>query len=433
MSTEWKLRILNTKNRDAEVHLVASQVLGRNEHKVDLVIDDALVFDEHVRILTSDQGVTLEALNDKIRIIIDGQNWDESQSLPILMPIRIGELIIMVAEEESEWPQDIPNFQAVKEDTSATQKVDSEKPSQGKAYKHLSTVMSLGAIVLLVFAGILYNQIQDATPKQVKPTFDIKQIAEILNADSYPHLTINWNKTDNSINLSGYVEHTTDRDVLANSVETLNVRYTSDIRTMDEIKSAAQFILKNLELDAIEIKSGTSAGSLIFVTDSDGLSAWGRAEHVLQRDIPGLSSWKLEIMKEKPALEQLKEMLNASSFYEKIILEDKGERIEVVGNLSGPEKREFKELKQKFVNQFGANPMLLLTAPIIQNSDVPDLNIDFRAVRIGKVPYLVLNDGQKYFEGARLPNGTRITSIKSGGIYLQTNNKTYIVNYDATL
>ena len=90
-----------------------------------------------------------------------------------------------------------------------------------------------------------------------------------------------------------------ERKKLLKQAETLNIRFTSDIRTMEEIKFAARFILKNLELDAIEMRSGELAGSLVFVTDSNNLSAWSRAEQVLQRDIPGLTAFDLEILERK--------------------------------------------------------------------------------------------------------------------------------------
>ncbi len=431
--SSWKLRILNTRYKDAEVHLTDTQTLGRNEHKSDLVIDDPLVTDEHVKFSCSEQGVKLELLDDTLRLLVDGQAWDENQSLPPLTPIRIGELVVMVAEEDMPWPEKLPNFDQVEASSKTNVSETANQSVGGKAYKGMSVLMSIGAVALLVMAVVLYYQIKESAPAEVEPQIDLATTRSLLDADTHPHLTISWDETNRQVTLSGYVERKKDRKVLLKRMETLNIRFTSDVRTMDEIKSAAKFILKNLELDAIEIKSGQSAGSLIFVTDSNSLSAWGRAEQILQRDIPGLTSWELDIIEEKPVLEQLKELLKASSFNDKVLLEDKGDRIEVVGNLNGPEKREFKAIKQEFMKQFGSNPHLLLTAPEIKKDDSPNLNIRFRAVRLGEVPYLVLDNGQKYFEGARLPNGTRIASIQSSGIYLQSNQRTFIVNFDATL
>lgn len=431
--SQWKLRILNTSYKDAEVHLSDEQILGRNEHKADLVIDDAKVFEEHVRISTSEEGVKIEPLDEKVRIQVDGQSWDESLALPMLQPLRLGELIIMLAEEGIDWPAKLPDFDQLEMTAAVPQASAKENAPVHKGYKHAATLLSLGAVVTLVFAVVIYFQIKESTPKVVAPKVDVQQTKQIIGTDSHPHLSLAWDDINNKLSLSGYVETTSDRKALLNRVETLNIRYTSDIRTMDEIKSAARFILKNLELDAIDIKSGTEAGSLVFVTDSNSLAAWGRVEQILQRDIPGLTSWQLDIIEEQPALEQLKTLLEASSFANKVIVEDKGDRIELVGNLSGSELREFKGLKQEFMKRFGSNPHLLLTTPKLKEDDNADINLRFRAVRIGAVPYLILDNGQKYFEGARLPNGARIASIRSGGVYLQNDQKTYIVNFDSTL
>lgn len=434
MSTEnqtviWKLKILNTQYKGVEVDLSATQLLGSNEHKADLVIDDTGVQAEHVNILTSEQGVTLEAIDSQLRIHVNGQLWDESQSLPTLTPIHIGDLVIMIAEQDMQWPKSIPNFD--KPQPAQNPKKETAKEEAQNSPSSIFKYLTLSALTISLLVFFAYTQSHETSNQKTLPILSFEETRELIQADKYPHLLVDWNANQQQLALSGYVEKNSDRSSLLERVEKLNLTYTSEIRTMDEIKAATRFILKNMELATSDIKSGETAGSLIFVTESSNLTGWNRAERILQRDIPGLTSWKLEVPEEKPALEQLKELLDDSSFGNKLVIEDKGERINLIGQLSGPEAREFKVLKQTYMEKFGANPYLVLTAPEVSTEESPNLNLNIRAVRLGQVPYFILGNGQKYFKGARLPNGERVASIESNGIYLTNSQETYIVYFDS--
>ena len=95
--------------------------------------------------------------------------------------------------------------------------------------------------------------------------------------------------------------------------------------------------------------------------------------------------------------------------------------------------REFEQMKKQFATKFGNNPRLILSAPVIKQEDSPNLSLRFRTVNLGKVPYIVLDNGERYFEGARLPNGARLKSISSDGVFLEASNKSYMINFSQTI
>lgn len=427
---EWKLLLLNTSYKGAEVHFTSTQTLGRDEALVDLVIDEPSIPSELLALSCQDEHLFCKLLTPNCAIKVQGTLHDESAPVPLLQAINVGELWFMVATKAQPWPKKLPVVERPKNNPNAP----SQQPKVNRAYKHLSNLIWLAVVGTITAAVLLFFDIKAESDHLIdKEQLNISIAQKTLQTQTRPHLIIDWDEVDQKISLSGYVETKLERKKLLKQAESLNIRFTSDIRTMEEIKFAARFILKNLELDAIEMRSGQVAGSLVFVTDSHNLNAWSRVEQVLQRDIPGLTTFDLEIVEEKPALEQLNELLQQSSFNDKIIVEDRGDIIELVGQLNGSQMREFEQLKKQFTIKFGNNPRLILSTPVIKQEDSPNLNLRFRTVHLGNVPYIVLDNGERYFEGARLPNGARLKSISSEGVFLETQNKSYMINFSRTI
>ncbi|MCF6455665.1 type III secretion system inner membrane ring subunit SctD [Pseudoalteromonas sp. MMG024] len=427
---EWKLLILNTAYKGAEINFTHSQRLGSDENSMDLVLNDSDIPPHLLSLNCQDDAVYCEPFAQTVGVKVQGVLHDNTLALPTLTPINVGELWFMIGEVNEPWPKKLPVF-----DKPSVNQSKSEQPvKMNKTYKHLSNLIWLAVLGTITAAVLLFLDIKAETGQEVDTEkLNLSIAKDLLQTDSRPHLIIDWDEVDQKISLSGYVDSKLERKKLLKQAEKLNIRFTSDIRTMEEIKFAARFILKNLELDAIEMRSGDLAGSLVFVTDSNNLNAWSRAEQVLQRDIPGLTAFDLEILEDKPALEQLNELLVNSSFNDKIIVEDRGDIIELVGQLSGSQLREFDQLKKQFATKFGNNPRLILSTPMIKQDDSPNLSLRFRTVNLGKVPYIVLDNGERYFEGARLPNGARLKSISSEGVFLESGNKSYMINFSRTI
>lgn len=435
LKSQWKLKVLSTKYQGAEIILTENQLLGRNEKKADLVIDEPGIFDEHINIISTDKGVKLELLNDNLNILVNEEAWCINETLPELTNIHIGQLIIMVAPQDIDWPLNIiTTNQAPATEESKTENTKSKleqitKSSIDKShlfYKHASKFVLGGACLAVAFTLSVYSETSPQNTVIVNNAITPEKIVAKFQSKSQPHLLAKWNDKKHQLNLSGYVETINEKKSIKQKAESLNIRFTSKIRTMEEIKAGANFILKNLRLEFEDIKSGDTPGSLVFITNANNLNSWRKLDNILQKDIPGLTSWELEILEEKPVMQQLKNMLAETSFADKLSIQDRGERIELTGNLVGAELREFKLLKKGFKTKYGNYPYLVLQTPAA-NSEY-NFNLDIKSVRFGNAPYITLHSGKKYFEGGQLPNGYRVSSINSDNVAFKKASKTIVIS-----
>lgn len=428
--TPWKFVLLNSEHRGSELTLSLEQSIGSDEQLVDLVINMPQCPAKLCVLTVLDDGVHVLLEDSRLDIEVDGQSFAAQTPLPALVPIKVGPLAFMIAMQETAWPEPLPLHQTA---TEPNKVANHAKAKTSHTYQRLSKLLSLASVMAIGMAVFLYFEISAAPTVTEQHPLDLSRAKTQLASAARPHLLIDWDESKQKINLSGYVESKRDRKLLIEQAEALNIGFSSDIRTMEEIKFAAHFILQNLQIDGIDIRSADTAGELEFIVDSANLGAWSRAEPILQRDIPGLAGWQLSILEQQPALEYLNELLADTSFVQKVYLEDKGDRIAVIGQLSGSQIREFEQLKRQFTETFGSHPRLLLTAPTVKATTQLDLNLKFRTVSLGQYPYIVLANGERYFEGARLPNGAWLKSINRDGVYLETAKKNYMINFKQNL
>ncbi len=440
----WKLFILNTRYKGAEVFLSDQQRIGKDESTADLVVDDSSVLNEHVEIQVSEQGVLLKPLSDELTVTINHNKIDASTVIPELTPVHIGKLVLMFAPESKAWP-DLTNITEVltkskqenseQDSTISTQNKETNVNDKPQKKQQLFTIKTVLGFICTIAAFNLWLY-TEATPEPdittPIPVNTLEKIKKTLNAEQNPHLSVDWNTDKQQLDLSGYVDSNTTKKSIIEKAGSLNIYFTSHIKTMEDVKTAARFILKNLQLDDVTVSSGSKAGSLLFEVKKSKRLIFKKAEQTLQRDIPGLTSWQVkEIMS---PLEMLQSLIANSSIKGKLKITGYEDHILLTGKLTRPEKEAFETIKTSFDRQFKSSPHLKLRLTedkIIERKSVrrtknkPQLQL--KAVHFGSTPYIILHNGQKYLEGSILPRGYKIKNIQSTGIRLSFNNTNLII------
>ena len=239
----------------------------------------------------------------------------------------------------------------------------------------------------------------------------------ILSELKLDDVRVEWNATARQAVLEGYVEDRTAKLQLLGRIDALGINYKSDLRTMEEIRRGVRFILRNLGYHQVKVENGEETGTLLLTGYIDDASRWSQVEQILERDVPGLVAWKVELQRAGAYMDTLKALLEKAELLKKVQLVTSGDRIEVRGELDDIETTRFYGVTRDFREQYGEKPYLVLKS-IPKVSKGTNIDFPFRSVNFGQVPYVILTDNVRYMVGARTPQGYRISSVTPSGIEL---------------
>ena len=249
---------------------------------------------------------------------------------------------------------------------------------------------------------------------QAEPIVVVRNILDELSLDD---VRVEWNATARQVVLEGYVENRTAQLQLLRKIDSLGINYKSDLRTMAEIRRAVRFILRNLGYHQVKVENGEETGTLLLKGYVEDAGSWNQVEQILERDVPGLVAWKVELQRAGASMDILKELLKKAELLDKVKLVTSSDRVEVRGELDDIETTQFYSVAREFREQFGEKPYLVLKS-IPKVSKGTNVDFPFRSVNFGQVPYVILTDNIRYMVGSRTPQGYRISSVTPESIEL---------------
>ncbi|MEG6659064.1 SctD family type III secretion system inner membrane ring subunit PscD, partial [Pseudomonas aeruginosa] len=131
----------------------------------------------------------------------------------------------------------------------------------------------------------------------------------------------------------------------------------------------------------------------------------------LESEVPGLLGVENQVRVAGSHLRRLERLLADAGLDRQLSFRERGERIELSGTLDEVQLSAFYRLQREFQQEFGNRPSLeLLSRGKRASGD--ELEFTIRSVSLGRVPYVVLGDGQKYPVGASTSRGVRILAIE---------------------
>ncbi|MFQ0975168.1 type III secretion system inner membrane ring subunit SctD [Vibrio campbellii] len=409
---QWKIRILSGVHAGVEVTLPNdSLVLGSDDFTADLVLTDSDIKASHLVLVCDGDTVLLrdcdEVLINNESVTVDANGIELSRSALV----SVGRLTFAVGHLEDDLAIDITTEAADKQATPV-----SHKPSSGWKRTVLIGLMC-SLIPSVIFAGVWYGQIRASDSDAITEAEPIVLVRNILSELKLDDVRVEWNATARQAVLEGYVEDRTAKLQLLGRIDALGINYKSDLRTMEEIRRGVRFILRNLGYHQVKVENGEETGTLLLTGYIDDASRWSQVEQILERDVPGLVAWKVELQRAGAYMDTLKALLEKAELLKKVQLVTSGDRIEVRGELDDIETTRFYGVTRDFREQYGEKPYLVLKS-IPKVSKGTNIDFPFRSVNFGQVPYVILTDNVRYMVGARTPQGYRISSVTPSGIEL---------------
>ncbi|EOD9420208.1 type III secretion system inner membrane ring subunit SctD [Vibrio campbellii] len=409
---QWKIRILSGVHAGVEVTLPNdSLVLGSDDFTADLVLTDSDIKASHLVLVCDDDTVLLRdcdevSINNE-SVTVDANGTELSRNALV----SVGRLTFAVGHLEDDLAIDITTEAADKQAAPV-----SHKPSSGWKRTVLIGLMC-SLIPSVIFAGVWYSQIRASDSDAITEAEPIVLVRNILSELKLDDVRVEWNATARQAVLEGYVEDRTAKLQLLGRIDALGINYKSDLRTMEEIRRGVRFILRNLGYHQVKVENGEETGTLLLTGYIDDASRWSQVEQILERDVPGLVAWKVELQRAGAYMDTLKALLEKAELLKKVQLVTSGDRIEVRGELDDIETTRFYGVTRDFREQYGEKPYLVLKS-IPKVSKGTNIDFPFRSVNFGQVPYVILTDNVRYMVGARTPQGYRISSVTPSGIEL---------------
>ncbi|MBS9857071.1 type III secretion system inner membrane ring subunit SctD [Vibrio alginolyticus] len=409
---QWKIRILSGVHTGVEVTLPEGVlVLGSDDFIADLVLSDAGVEANHFTLVCQQDSVILrgceEANINSEDIAVAGDGIELSRHAVVsvgVVKFALGyaEDALIVSNVSDESSQQNTPVVAV----------------QRSSWKKTTLIALLCSFVpSVIFAGMWYSQANGSNNEIVTEAEPIVLVRNILGELKLSDVRVEWNAAARQAVLEGYVEDRTQKLDLLGRIDVLGINYKSDLRTMEEIRRGVRFILRNLGYHQVKVENGDETGTLLLTGYIDDASRWNQVEQILERDVPGLIAWKVELQRAGAYMDTLKALLTDAELLKKVQLVTSGDRIEVRGELDDIETTRFYGVTRDFREQYGEKPYLVLKS-IPKVSKGTNIDFPFRSVNFGQVPYVILTDNVRYMVGARTPQGYRISSVTPAGIEL---------------
>ncbi|EJE3288377.1 type III secretion system inner membrane ring subunit SctD [Vibrio sp. zbq_19] len=409
---QWKIRILSGVHTGVEVTLPeGTLVLGSDDFIADLVLSDAGVEANHFTLVCQQDSVILRGCeeaninSEDIAVADDGIELSRHAVVSVgVVKFALGyaEDALIVSNVSDESSQQNTPVVAV----------------QRSSWKKTTLIALLCSFVpSVIFAGMWYSQANGNNNEIVTEAEPIVLVRNILGELKLSDVRVEWNAAARQAVLEGYVEDRTQKLDLLGRIDVLGINYKSDLRTMEEIRRGVRFILRNLGYHQVKVENGDETGTLLLTGYIDDASRWNQVEQILERDVPGLVAWKVELQRAGAYMDTLKALLTDAELLKKVQLVTSGDRIEVRGELDDIETTRFYGVTRDFREQYGEKPYLVLKS-IPKVSKGTNIDFPFRSVNFGQVPYVILTDNVRYMVGARTPQGYRISSVTPAGIEL---------------
>ena len=227
--------------------------------------------------------------------------------------------------------------------------------------------------------------------------------------------------------LSGYVDENSARLALQQYLDSNGFSYRLELRTMEDLRQGAGFILQKLGYEQLQIRNGKEPGWLKLSGEIQGQDGkWSSIESLLKQEVPGLLGVENQVQIAGAYRKRLDALLQEQGLAGALRVREAGGRLELSGQLDERELGQFQLVNQQFRREFGAYPMLEL----INQTRTPrqdELEFDVRSVSFGRVPYVILADNQRYPVGGATASGVRVLAIRRDAVVVSKGKQQYIV------
>lgn len=438
------LKVFSGPHVGAEIQLRDGEHIVGSGDDCDVILNDQLISDRHVRIVIKGARVDIEPL-DESKVLIDGKPISGETALELFQYFTIGTTHLAIGPEDAIWPNhDFPEFQLQSaagdedeleaETPGSTEQESDEGAPQAKTAELIPTPQEtselvtkeswisahnpmvwwslLGLFMLFSFVGADYVIFSgDSSNEMPKSHAVTAEDVEAAIASQAPNSQLNVAQEDGFISVRGWVGHRDTKNKLEKALlrldPNLHVNLTDSETLAASVQSAIDMYTRLESYDLRLHASAGTAGQVVVTGEAADHSVWNKVRQSIFRDVVKLK----ELDDTQIVMEDAQPEATTN-----VVVEAHGTP---TTETSTPESSPH-PLPTEVVRRLVSHENLT-TKP-----EAPRLAI--RSWNLGKRAMLSLENGATVFEGGHLGGGYILKSIHADQLVLLRDGKEQVVS-----
>jgi type III secretion system YscD/HrpQ family protein len=421
-----------------------------------LILSDALVNSQHLKLIISEEGINLLPLSSPVYVA--GQEIDkELHKLNLFEFVSVGTTNFVIGTVDGEWPsltsadipelkkreEPIPEEQAQEEVSSeagqetsvATTDLPQDLPPQEasledtKKPKLLIWFSSAASVIIVTILAIFFfwNSNQDVildnpdslnSPEKI--ALKIRTIVSTLQLERFVNVQVDQSK----VLVEGWIYNQDDKVALEEAIG--NLKKDVDLKIFSQ-KQIVENVRETIDLLKLPLTVKDLAEGKIEISGYYGdASKWAKIKSDFQKDVSGLRLIKDEVIS-APQLQLIAaKLIKEMGLNGKVEVTPQIDSVIFKGKIAANEMGALKEMASLLQDKIGANiPMKnqvaieSITIKPGESAKTAYFNSQIDSVIIGEEGFVITRDGQRLFKGGVLPGGFTIDDINRETITLR--------------
>ncbi|MCY4472101.1 MAG: type III secretion system inner membrane ring subunit SctD [Kistimonas sp.] len=218
---------------------------------------------------------------------------------------------------------------------------------------------------------------------------------------------------DESVLVSGYITDNTVREKLLGALDTAQVPYSFRAVVMSDMRATAAAVLEQHGFGHMSVALDTTPGSLVLSGYAADTEEAERVRNTLMEEVHGLRFLADQVEYQATRIKTLRTLLKENGLAQTVQLLETPDKVILRGKLNNvTQGYKLKEVVQSFRKKYKNRPELHIDASL-PSTDMGSMQplLAIRSISLGQVPYVILQNGEKYLRGAKLANGYILENI----------------------
>ncbi|WP_447826376.1 type III secretion system inner membrane ring subunit SctD [Aeromonas hydrophila] len=412
----WKCRIYRGLNHGVEVPLPEGRlIIGADPLQADLVLVDEGMAPVHLTLMVTAEGIVLQEWAEGVMPTQDGEVLAAGALLKAATRLEAGPLLWSFCDSSRSLPEQLEPLTTVQ-----TALRPPKRAARADVWMGGLCLMLIIAVLALLGHGWWQGSSENDVARQEQA------LKRFLVAPAYQQVTL-INDANGIWQLAGYVDENSTRLALQQYLEGNGFNYRLDVRTMEDLRQGAGFILQKLGYERLQIRNGKEPGWLRLSGEIDTQDPkWSTLDTLLRQEVPGVLGIENQVQVAGAYRKRLDDLLQEQGLAGLLRVAETSGRIEVSGQLDSAQLAKFQLAQLQFKREFGSHPVLeLVNQERIPRQD--ELEFEVRSVSFGRIPYVTLADNQRYPIGGATANGVRVLAIRPDAVVVSKGKQQYIV------
>ena len=425
---KFVLRVLSGPHAGAEVDVGAQPSLLGKADTCDIVLIDDALQDQHVQFSVKDDKIICIP-KDEASVFVGGIETHEEREINSFQPIVCGTTLLALGPKDQIWPTiNVPKLQSEAE-------AEEAEKAEAKRTKKLWYFLLIGSGLVLLLLGTVATFTHVSHKKRAKrlaieessfPIVALKEsIEEVLDKHKVDTELVKISLSGKRFILSCYVATSQEKHELAKELHQLpKVNFQSiHIYVQEKMIEQAQELL-NVRQTLTAVAAAKLDGILMkgYLQSIDQLPA---IKSRLLTDVPGLNSIETALFSPDEVYDLASNLLAQYKLMGLLKIQPVRTGLMVMGNIQASDEPRWKEAQKALKKNFrGVCRVLSYVATVapdaVKRMFFPS-TITTVSIPKHETPWIDLQNGDRYFEGALLPSGYKIEAVTKKEIRLRKN------------